>query len=462
MMNFYKKMMVFCLGLLCASFALQAQVPKLVLTTAKTIGQDFQFTLNYGSAVSVDWGDGNIVNYNSEGKPISGKLKGSVVTVSGLDITMLDCSSQGLTDLSVSELSDLQTLICSENSLTALNVLNNTKLIKLNCSSNQLEALRFSSAHTSMVELNVAYNAIASLQTISNLINLKVLICNDNDLSALSVTNAVNLETLWCHSNQISVLNVSRNTNLKSLLCYNNQIKTLLTKGLSALMYLWCDNNVLSSLDVSTSTKLNYLSADKNELSAMALPPLSYVRYLYLNDNSLGLSGLYSGVSTRDYTYSNQKLAIGAFVKLNEELDLSAQLETSDAQKTNAVFTWYGDGRAMVAGTDYTENAGKFVFINPFQQAYCEITSSLFPKLNKVVTSTVQIALTDGIGESTVQALKISVQDGRLIVYAPVKQPLKIFDLTGRLIRSIESVVGTVQIELPRGAYIVNQKKIIL
>ena len=83
--------------------------------------------------------------------------------------------------------------------------------------------------------------------------------------------------------------------------------------------------------------------------------------------------------SDSGYTYAPQEaLTIAESISTNQELDLSAQDNikgvTETAQKTT--YTWKtADGATtLVAGTDYTENNGKFTFLTSQNQpVYCEM-----------------------------------------------------------------------------------------
>jgi Leucine-rich repeat (LRR) protein len=113
-------------------------------------------------------------------------------------------------------------LDCSSNQLTSLDVTNNTALEELRCLFNRITALDVSS-NTALVELSCQYNDLTSLN-VDNNTALKVLSCNYNQLTTLNVDNNTALESLSCNYNQLNKLDVSNNTALRFLWCSDNNI----------------------------------------------------------------------------------------------------------------------------------------------------------------------------------------------------------------------------------------------
>ena len=89
----------------------------------------------------------------------------------------------------------LTTLSCSYNPLTELDVSQNTELTVLDCQSNQL------------TELDVSSNT-----------KLTQLWCQDNSLTELDISLNTELTELHCQSNQLTKLDISKNTKLVGLL----------------------------------------------------------------------------------------------------------------------------------------------------------------------------------------------------------------------------------------------------
>ena len=441
--------------------AIQAQ-ERLSMTTSLAAGKTFTFTINYGVEIDVDWGDGTSVKYTSLGDPISGTLKGQVVSVTGYDITLLECAGQSITSLNVSGLPGLGTLLCQNNQLTTLSISQNKKLRKLNAANNQLALLSFGTLN-GIQELVVSNNLLSSL-AVSLHREMKTLICNDNKIMLLSLSNLSKLETLWCQNNQLSSLNLAANTNLETLMCQNNKIQTLNITGLASLSDVWCDANRISSLDLSSNAALSYLSADNGILETLNYGSAGNLKALYLNGNKLGYAGLLSTQKVLNYGYSPQdSLRIASNLDTNTDLDLSAQLKTADNVATNATFKWFDQGKLLSVNADYTENNGIFRFTHSVSKLHGEITSTLFPDLPKIVTSSAIVLAGTGVGKTTADlSLQISTSRGKLVINSLVEQSVNIYSITGALVRSFANLHGLVELELPRGTYIVNRTKVIL
>ena len=124
----------------------------------------------------------------------------------------------------------LESLDCCSNQLTLLDVSNNTDLRELYCSDNQLITL-----------------------DVSNNTDLMALDCWGNQLTSLDVSNNTALDILYCENNQLTSLDVSNNPALVDLFCNNNQLTTLDVCSCIALEELDFDGNPLKTLIISAS-----------------------------------------------------------------------------------------------------------------------------------------------------------------------------------------------------------------
>jgi len=148
-------------------------------------------------------------------------------------------TSINVTDMSISTLEGIEyftaitILDCGSNNLTTLDVSNNTALTFLGCSNNNLTTL-----------------------DVSNNTALEYLDCGSNNLTTLDVSNNTSLTSLWCGGNNLTTLDVSRNTALEELYCYDNNLTTLDVSNNSALEFLACCGNNISTLDISCVPEL--------------------------------------------------------------------------------------------------------------------------------------------------------------------------------------------------------------
>ncbi len=152
-----------------------------------------------------------------------------------------------------------------------------TNLRILNCNSNNLTYLNLSNL-SNLRELDFGFN---QLQTFScnGLLSLKKISCRNNLLTSVSFNGSINLEELNCINNQISTLDLSNLTNLKSVNCANNLIIGSIDLSSALGLYsFYCDNNQISSLFVkngsiettfsfSNNQNLRYLCVDEGQIS---------------------------------------------------------------------------------------------------------------------------------------------------------------------------------------------------
>ena len=169
--------------------------PALTLTLNKS-GEVVVEVIGTGS-ITIDWGDGKakeihtISNSTSFRNVYSGSVS-RTITISGANITRLNCSANRITQLNIDEISTLAHLLCSNNDLENLDASKNTRLVTL--------------------------------------------LCNDNKLSSLSVSANTFLQTLYCDNNQLTELSVAQNTALQALKCsFNNMNASALDALLSTL-----------------------------------------------------------------------------------------------------------------------------------------------------------------------------------------------------------------------------------
>jgi Leucine-rich repeat (LRR) protein len=105
-------------------------------------------------------------------------------------LTSLDCGSNSLTSLEISQNTALKSLYCDGNQLTSLDVSNNTALTELFCNGNQLASLDVSQ-NTALTDLHCPYNQLTSLDVSQNTA-LTGLDCRDNQLNCLNLKNVYN------------------------------------------------------------------------------------------------------------------------------------------------------------------------------------------------------------------------------------------------------------------------------
>ena len=276
------------------------------------------------------------------------------------NLTKLDCSSNNLTILDVSNNTALKKLDCRNIYLSKLDVSNNTALEELNCGTNHLSELDVSN-NTALKQLSCSSNKLKKLD-VSNNTALEELNCGDNPLSELDVSNNTALEKLYCYSNKLSQLDVSRNTALKllncsfnqleklylgnialeSLDCNNNkQLEKLYVRDNTALKRLICCDNNLSELDVSNNTALEELNCGDNHLSELDVSNNTALKQLDCRNNKLKKLDVRNNTALEKlnctYNYQIIELDVRNNTALKELLCYNDRLSKLDVSKNTAL-----------------------------------------------------------------------------------------------------------------------------
>ncbi|MFB3786305.1 MAG: FG-GAP-like repeat-containing protein [bacterium] len=170
------------------------------------------------------------------------------------NITGLHCSSNGISELNISQNRELRILDGRANNLTSLNVSHLTKLEKLIVADNSLSELDLTQ-NTLLITLDCVENQLIRLD-LSNNPQLVEVHCNSNRLTELDATHCLALTTLICFKNQLMEINLSNNNLLRILFCYENQLRTVNLPPRGALVTLLAQKNRLE--DVSSWVNINH------------------------------------------------------------------------------------------------------------------------------------------------------------------------------------------------------------
>lgn len=160
-----------------------------------------------------------------------------------------------------------------------------TNLRKLKCSapipSSKINTL------TNLETLDVLYGMIGTTFTLSNMPNLKKIICTGTNVEAINLSGLPNLETLVCQSNNLTTLNCSGLPGLKELDCSYNDITSLNVSGLTNLTSLVCNSNMFTSLDLSDNVNLKRLECSNFLGTSIDLSHLTSLETLKLSASAL-------------------------------------------------------------------------------------------------------------------------------------------------------------------------------
>lgn len=202
-----------------------------------------------------------------------------------INLIYLNCSSNLLSELNISNIQSLQLLVSNNNNLNELNVSQNLLLQRISCNNNLISSLNVSQ-HTGLLILECGGNDISDLD-ISNNTLLNTLDCSNNPLGTLDVSNNPALERLYCGSNQLSTLDISQNPALIYLYCSYNPLGQLDVSNNTALEFIHCAGNNLESLDVSLQPEMFGLFCYENSMESLDLTSNPKLTELWCRDNRL-------------------------------------------------------------------------------------------------------------------------------------------------------------------------------
>ena len=419
--------------------------PVITLTAEVT---DAERTFEFGSAIegenkiSIDWGNGTIVEgaalfgiYDGWDVPttaVTGTPKGTgeikIYATGG--ICYFDCVSKvdgpGITALDVSKATELTELYANGNKLTSVDLSMLSKLEKLELNNNSLSEV---SLQTSLTSLNLENNKLTTFDG-SKLTAISTLRLSNNNLGTLDVSNMPSLKTLYALDCSLTSFTVGALTTKKATISVKNN------DTISA------NNNLLKTLDLSEAIGLEngYLYAENNELTEIKFPDVT-IKRVNIQGNKFTLATIPATAKTSALNYAPQQDMVIEDIK--ETIDLSAQNNlvglAAEAQAT--VYTWLTEaGDTLVAGVDYTEEAGKFTFIKEqAQKVYCTMSTAAFPKFTgSSIFKTVAVAVT-------------AAATGIDSMEASVELTGDIYAVDGKLIKRNASVA-----DMPKGLYIVK------
>ncbi|SHM98493.1 T9SS type A sorting domain-containing protein [Flavobacterium xinjiangense] len=220
------------------------------------------------------------LGYDTDGK------NGKILTSRISSLTSLDVSSSSISNLTgIKDFVALKNLQCDSNRLTNLDLSNNIALIDLNVSSNSLGSLDVSK-NIALISLNCNFNLIKNLDFSKNLL-LKSLSCISNDLSSLNLKQNFALTYLQCGTNKLPTLDVSQNVILSFLRCESNLLKSLNVTNNAFLYDFHCSSNQLTSLDLSKNPVLASLYCGSNKLTSLDVSKNPYLAWLLCEKNQL-------------------------------------------------------------------------------------------------------------------------------------------------------------------------------
>ena len=183
-----------------------------------------------------------------------GKVPTALIEV----VTELIINNKNISDLTgIEDFSSLVTLECESNNLTSIDISNNVLLETLKALDNQITSIN-TSLNINLKVIDVGNNPISSLDFSNNNLITR-LECDRTNISSLDITNLTQLDFLEAHVTNISTLDVSQNSVLRFADLANTNLSTIDVSANTALKTLRISNTQVSSLDLTKNDILETL-----------------------------------------------------------------------------------------------------------------------------------------------------------------------------------------------------------
>ncbi|MCP4443334.1 MAG: T9SS type A sorting domain-containing protein [Aureispira sp.] len=319
-------------------------------------------------------------------------------------LTYLTCYSNQLDSLNISNNTALTYLKCHSNQLDSLNISNNTALTNLQCNNNQLTSLNVSN-NTALILLRCDDNQLTNLN-IANNTALNILNCGGNPLTNLNVANNTTLFTLICDNNQLTSLDVSNNTTLTRLDCYSNQLTSLDLSNNTDLIKLWCHFNPLGNLDLSNHTALTSLSCNSTQLTSLNVKNGNNTNFTYFsatsNPNLTCIQVDDPTYSTTNWTNKDATATYSTACLTNVERVANKAIEiTAFPNPTQGAFSIQLDKSYSEVSVQVYNTTGKQVFAQNYTSAqYLELD------LDEAATGMYMVKVQTADGDAVLKVLK--------------------------------------------------------
>ncbi len=249
-----------------------------------------------------------------------GEVNGVVSTEDINDVTDLNIFDKNIVDLTgIEDFESLEVLNCSNNRLTNIDISQNTQLVEFNCASNLLETLDVS-LNTSLETLNCSDNRLLILDISQNGL-LRNLDFTSNQVSMINTSQNDSLVSLRGSNNRLSNLEIDTNTSLEELICSENQLSGLDIDANAELKTLLCASNHITNLNLSANDSLTFIDVSDNQLSTLEVTGNRFLTNLTVSDNQLTELNLSLNDSLEFLGCSNNQLTL-------LELENNKKLET--------------------------------------------------------------------------------------------------------------------------------------
>lgn len=365
-----------------------------IALTAEVDGNTRTFevaTLEAGTKITVDWGDGNIVDacegvvYDGySGAEFSGVVKGEGnVKIYGEGITLLDCVSKvtgpSVTALDVTNAPALQYLYANGNvKLETVDLTKSTELLKISLANNPTKSLDLTNC------------------TKLTRIELQGVAATPSALESIDLSKNTELTYIQLNYNNLKSLDLSANAKATSIYALNNQIESVALPEGSACTYISLNNNKLTSFD---GANLTAMTKSKGSIFLMNnnISELKNIvtKSLNLTGNKLTISTMPDLTNIGGFTNNSQQ-AMTVAETVTSSLDLS-----SEADNGTTTYAVYNEDGTAVDAANYTVEGGVITFAEALngKNLYVTMTNATykFTGANVLKTTTFAVSVPTSI-----------------------------------------------------------------
>ena len=457
---------------LLALGSVQLCADEVKLTTGLAVGEKLTLALNADLAVSLNWDNGSVDSFVSDGslQTIDVKDAGLTITTTQGKLTSLYVQGNQLTALELTDAPHLRELYAADNRLESVAVNSVPTLQTIDLQNNQLVAFNTNQL-TELKSLNVAGNNIdgTSLK-INSSARPQQLIVADNGISSLPTASVLSkVQTLWAQHNALTTASLTQSKDLRSLCLSGNQIKTLTLAEAPLLADVWVENNQLKTLDLSKgSPALVSLAADHNLLTEVLWDAQcrTTCSYAYLNNNALFINSMPPGVMAGRTIHINcepmEPYAMETQYELSTLYDWSTLIAKNGwGLNSSATYTLTDrDDYTLVKGTDFTESSKKFKFTT----AHAGVVLTASTKYYTFSTTPFNVGVIEGIEtvNSGADSATFLTARGTLSLQAEGETAVKVYNAAGVCVVNSRVAAGKHSWQLPSGIYVANGTKVLV
>ena len=435
--------------------AAESSPQEVMLTLTAEAGKTLDFSIYFAEpsqTLNVDWGDGELKAYENIASDPNVDWP---TTVSGT------VAGNGTV-----------TLYATPSLLTSFETLGSTE-------GSKISAIDLSKV-TNLTSLTLSSHALTSVD-VSALTQLETLYLNNNQLTSVDLSQNTQVSTLHLEGNELATVDLSAQTMVKTLyLSDNTPLSSVVWPESSttfANLYALNLPNLTGAVDLSTYESLTFVNLNNGGMTSIDVSGRVMTSLFFMNapvtevkvdsvKTTLTCTGTRLTPATlpqlapRNYNYAPlAAYELGESIEVGESLDLSSLVSADDV----ATYTWKYAYGTPVPTEAYTVSDGVTTFTSALDSAvYCEITSTLFPKLtgaSAYKTTMINVVAKEGsaIDEAAAEApVKVYAASGRIVVEnVEPSETIAVYALSG--VKCAERVMegSRMEWEMPQGIYIV-------